>query len=202
MRTSFLRIAATACVLAACSSKTAAPDGGPKIPGADAHDDLRHLDCGSNSTARGSFSWNDSSLPGVTMVGDGTATLRSEGGVARLELLGSHREGTVSGVTWSVAATLTGGETLLAGTYVCGQDAVASYMVTSLTNCWSSTPTADCPGPVTACKFTLDQQIWPGCFDAAAKGNFTLALTGTDADTVVISNGTFDVPIVEPLPPS
>ena len=74
------------CLLAACSSKLTS-----KIPVPDANADLQHIACGSNATARGPFSWYDSSRPGVLLVGDGTATLRSEGGIARLELLVSPR---------------------------------------------------------------------------------------------------------------
>jgi len=185
------------CVLAGCGSKLTS-----KIPVPDANADLQHIECGSNDAARGPFSWYDSSRPGVALVGDGTATLRSEGGIARLVLLGSVQEGTVSGETWTVSATLTGGQTLPVGTYTCGQEAVAGYEITNPASCWSSTPTARCPDQVSACKFSLDEQIWPGCFAANAKGVFTLALTGTDAGTVVIMNGTFDVPIVELVPPS
>jgi hypothetical protein len=206
-------------VLAACSSKVASPDGGDssmpgadadpdsKVPGADGNVDLRPLDCGINfmEPRRGSFTWDDSSGSGRSIGGDGTATLRSEGGITRLELAGTYRNGTLSFEMLSVTATLTGGGTLLAGTYVCGQDAVAGYEVSSSsrpTTCWASTPTADCPGRVASCTFTLADEIWPGCFDNTAKGTFSLTLTGGDAGTVTISNGTFDVPTVEPVPPS
>jgi len=203
MRFAFFGFAAAACALAACSSKAASPDAGnPKIPGADAHVDLQPLACGSNDTARGPISWIDSNHGDDALGADGTARLRSEGGVAQLELLGSVREGTVSGVTWTVTATLTGGETLLAGTYACGQDAAAGYEVTNPADCWSSAPTADCPGRVTSCTFTLDEQIWPGCFAADARGTFSMTLGGTDAGVVTITGGSFDIPIVEPVPPS
>ena len=207
MRISFLRLAASACVLAACSSKSASPDGGSpdggntKLPGADAPVDVQPLDCGSNYLAHGSFTWNDSSAPQPLMGGEGAATLGSEGGITRLDLTGSARQGTVSGYSWVVNATLTGKDTLLSGTYVCGQDAIARYEVSYLATCWSSAPTADCPARVAACTFTLDDQIWPGCFDGVAKGTFSLTLTGSDAGTVMITNGTFNVPIIEPVPP-
>jgi len=203
MRFAFFRFAAAACALAACSSKAASPDAGnPKTPGADAHEDLQPLACGSNDTARGPFSWNDSSHGGAALLAEGTATLRSQRGVTRLELLGSVREGTVSGVMWTVTITLTGADTLLAGTYVCGQDAAAGYEVTSPAGCWSSMPTADCPGRVTSCTVTLDEQIWPGCFAANATGTFAMTLVGAEAGVVMISAGNFEVPIVEPVPPS
>jgi hypothetical protein len=180
-----------------------------KVPGADAHVDLRPIACGSD--ARGPYgrvTWADSSPGFGGFVGSGTAMLRSEGGVTRLELAGSNYSGRLQGMNRDLTATLTGGETLLAGTYVCGQDAVAGYRIDSYlsgtiigTLCWASTPTADCPGQVASCTFTLDEQIWPGCFDANAKGSFSMTLTG-DAGTMSITNGTFDLPIVEPVPPS
>ena len=164
--------------------------------------DLRRIACGSNASASGNVRWDDSSLSGRSIIGDGTATLRAEGGITRLELAGHYHSGTGVGVTWAVTATLTGGETLPAGTYACGQDAVAGYLITvSPASCWALTPTADCPGQVASCTFTLDEQIWPGCFEANAKGTFSLTLTGTDAGTVAITDGTFDVPIVEPVAP-
>jgi hypothetical protein len=215
MRSFFLGLAAAVSVLAACSSKLASPDGGgpnvpdadanvdhgSKIPGADGNVDLHPFDCGSIPAARGMVTWDDSSSPGVPLGGDGTATLRSAGGT-ELELAAEHREGTVSGVTWTVTATLLGGNTLWAGTYVCGEDVVAGYIVSNPARCWSSTPTVDCPGLVASCTFTLADQIWPGCFENIAKGTFSLTLTGADAGTVTITNGTFDVPIVEPVPPN
>jgi hypothetical protein len=253
MRMSFLGLAASVCMLPACSGNLSSPNKGDsnmpgvdanadreipgtdanldvevpgtdanmdaeipgadahtdfKIPGTDAHVDLRPLACGSDASGYGRFNWADWSLSPGAFVGSGTATLRSEGGITRLELTGNTYRGSLQSVEQTVTATLTGGETLLAGTYFCGQDAVAGYRVGSIVGgtvtdktCWASTPTADCPGQVAACAFTLGEQIWPGCFEANAKGTFWLILTGGDAGTVTISDGSFDVPIVEPLPP-
>jgi hypothetical protein len=172
--------------------------------------DLRPVACGSDAGGpSGQFSWADSSLSSGAFVGNGRAMLRSEGDITRLELEGTYYVGRIQGVLRTVTATLTGGKTLLAGTYVCGQDAVAGYRVDSYlegtvtgTECWASTPTTDCPGRVASCTFTLAEQIRPGCFEANAKGTFSLTLTGGDAGTVpAITNGTFDIPNVEPVPP-